>query len=131
MDTTRTRSPERRPSRRAIAAALALSLALSLATLLGGCGITGGAVKDEAADYLEQQSERAQAEACYATQRMIEAGMHLYESKTASLPVSLDQLMEEKVLPTIPECPSGGTFTYDWEHSRVSCSVHGEAPEKE
>jgi len=129
VDTTGSRSPAGRTAGSTIAAALTLLLAL--VTLLGGCVITGGTPKDEAEDYLQEQSERAQAEACYATQRMIEAGMHLYESKTASLPVSLDQLMDEKVLPKIPECPSGGTFTYDWEHSRVSCSVHGEAPEKE
>lgn len=62
---------------------------------------------------------------------MIAGGLEQYNAMTNSSPVSIDDLVSENILPSIPECPTGEEYTCSLENGTVTCSEHGSAADAE
>lgn len=65
---------------------------------------------------------QAEVAACAANRRAISSAAQQYQAVKGQAPSSIQQLVPE-FLPSIPACPSGGTYTLSG--TRVVCSVHG------
>ena len=108
-----------------------LVMSLALAVGLTGCGLAVDSATEAATDYLGEKADEARTLQCYAQQRVIFGGLQQYKAMTNASPVSIDDLVSENILPSIPECPSEGTYTYDLENATVTCSEHGSAADAE
>lgn len=64
---------------------------------------------------------------CLANQRTVLAAARAYEADHAHPPSTLQDLVDDKLLPSIPVCPSGGTYTWDPQMRQIRCSIHGTA----
>jgi len=121
------RTPDRRElNHRTRFALTGLIASVALAAALSGCSTVDSA-SSAASDYLGEKADDARAQACYAQQKVISGGLQQYNAMMDSSPVSIDDLVSENILPSIPECPSGGAYTYDLDNGTVMCSEHGSA----
>ncbi|GMA52371.1 hypothetical protein GCM10025857_37280 [Alicyclobacillus contaminans] len=77
--------------------------------------------------------QQAESKACEQNQRMIRAALseyyllhHAYPSGTAE--EQLSELVQDKLLQSVPQEPSGGHYviTENGDDVEVSCDVHGE-----
>jgi competence protein ComGC len=66
-----------------------------------------------------------QQKACFANQRNIIAAAEAYETDHGQLPTTLNDLVKDNLLDSIPICPGGGTYEWDATKGRVRCTVHG------
>lgn len=66
----------------------------------------------------------AQKRACYANERTIEGAAQVYKAEHGTTPDTIDALVPE-FLSTKPVCPTGGTYSWDPETGKVTCSKHG------
>lgn len=119
------------PSHTARIALAGLVMSLALTVGLTGCGLAADSATEAATDYLGEKADEARTLQCYAQQRVIFGGLQQYKAMTNASPVSIDDLVSENILPSIPECPSGGTYTCDLENATVTCSEHGSAADAE
>lgn len=96
-----------------------------LALLAVGCG-GGGEPAGEAGSGAQADTGspvgQAEVAACAANRRAISSAAQQYQAVKGQAPASVQQLVPE-FLPSIPVCPSGGT--YSLSGTRVVCSVHG------
>lgn len=68
-----------------------------------------------------KSQESAQRSACKANLRTLMGSIAQYMSENGSYPDDLQTLADEGYIKSVPECPGGGTYTYD--SGEVTCSV--------
>lgn len=67
----------------------------------------------------------AQEKQCWAQERMVEGAAQAYKATTDAMPKSIDVLVSDGYLTTVPKCPTGGTYTFDATTGKFTCSQHG------
>lgn len=94
------------------------------ALLLAGCGGDSDSSSGEEGVHHPTSGPIAEADAaaCNANRRTIEAAVQHYYAMEGTYPTSLQQLVPE-FLQSIPACPGGGSYTL--QGTTVVCSVHG------
>lgn len=83
-----------------------------------------------AADADGQDQEAANVQACRANQAAIRSALNAYYAAEGNFPDSMSDLVSGGYMQALPECPSGGTYTYQVTDFAgptfdVTCSVHG------
>jgi hypothetical protein len=66
----------------------------------------------------------AQQKACYANERVIEGAAQSALAESGALPASMEAMVPTYIT-AVPTCLGGGTYTYDPNSGKVTCSVHG------
>lgn len=85
--------------------------------------------------HLRGIGDRAQQTACEANQQLIRAAVddyYLLQHQYPNSSTALQDLVNAKLLQSIPKCPQGGTYSIgtsaDGSSTTVMCSVHGSLP---
>ena len=83
-----------------------------------------------AADADGQNQEAANVQACRANQAAIRSALNAYYAAEGNLPDSMSDLVSGGYMQALPDCPSGGSYTYQVTDFAgptfdVICSVHG------
>ena len=109
------------PQKKSHAGVVVAIVAVILVGMLFICGILAAI----AVPIFTASKASAQRRVCFANQRNIIAATKAYEADHNQLPTTLNDLVKDHLLDSMPVCPNGGTYEWDATKGQVSCTVHG------
>jgi competence protein ComGC len=111
--------------RRAIVVTMLVVLLFAAVSLLG-CSAADKAV-NQAVPNPKTTADPAKRVVCLTNEQVFETqvGQYAAANPGSPLPSSLDELKAQGIVDKVPNCPNGGTYTWDPTAVTITCSVDG------